>query len=92
MAETVSGVSTKSRAALSIFAFLLGELGVHRFYAGKIGTGIIMLVLTIIGYATMIFTVGFVFLGIIGLWNLIDFIMAVAGTFKDKDGRVIKNW
>ncbi len=92
MAEEIKYVSPKSRAALSIFAFLLGQLGVHRFYAGKIGTGIIMLVLTIIGYATFIWVVGFVALGVVGLWNLIDFILAVAGTFKDKDGKVIKNW
>ena len=69
-------ISPKSRLAVTLLAFFLGELGIHRFYLGKIGTGILM-----------IFTAGGC-----GIWTLIDFIMAVAGTMKDKEGRVIKNW
>ena len=57
---------------LSIF---LGGLGVHRFYVGKIGTGILQLI-----------TVGGC-----GIWTLIDIIMIVTGNFKDKDGNEIKN-
>jgi TM2 domain-containing membrane protein YozV len=84
--------SPKSRAALSVLSFFLGELGMHRFYVGKIGTGIIMLVLTIIGYATMMLLFGFAFLGIVWLWNLIDFIMAVSGNFKDREGKTVSTW
>ena len=50
--------------------------GVHRFYLGKAGTGILMII-----------TVGGA-----GIWWLIDFIMAVSGAMKDKEGRPIKNW
>ena len=57
---------------LSIF---LGSLGIHRFYAGKIGTGILQLIT----------------LGGCGVWTLIDIIMIVTGNFKDKDGYEIKN-
>ena len=69
-------ISPKSRLAVSLFAWFLGCLGVHRFYLGKIGTGIAML-LTVGG---------------LGIWALVDFIMAVAGAMKDKEGRPIKNW
>lgn len=69
-------VSDKSRLAVTLFAFFLGVLGVHRFYLGKIGTGI-----------AMIFT-----LGGLGIWALIDFIMAVSGAMKDKEGRLITRW
>jgi len=31
-------------------------------------------------------------LGGFGIWALIDFIMAIAGMMKDKDGKVIKDW
>lgn len=57
---------------LSIF---LGTLGVHRFYTGKIGTGILQLVTV----------------GCCGIWTLIDIIMIATGNFKDKDGNVIQN-
>lgn len=69
-------VSPKSRLAVALFAWFLGPLGVHRFYLGKIGTGILMIIT----------------LGGLGIWALVDFIMAVAGAMKDKDGRPIKNW
>ncbi len=74
-AESVD-ISAKSRLTTTLLAFFLGEFGVHRFYLGKIGTGIAML---------------FTFGGL-GIWALIDFIMAVAGTMKDKEGKTIKNW
>ena len=68
--------SPKSRLATTLLAFFLGYLGVHRFYLGKIGTGIIMLLTA----------------GGLGIWALIDFIFAVAGLMKDKEGNLIKNW
>lgn len=69
-------VSEKSRLAVTLFAAFLGYLGVHRFYLGKIGTGILMLIT----------------LGGLGIWQLIDFIMAVAGHMRDKEGKLIKTW
>jgi TM2 domain-containing membrane protein YozV len=69
-------ISPKARLATSLLGFFLGEFGAHRFYLGKIGTGI-----------AMFFTGGG-----LGIWALIDFIFAVAGRMKDKEGRVIKNW
>jgi len=69
-------VSPKSRLAITLLAFFLGEFGAHRFYLGKIGTAIAMLLT----------------LGGLGIWALVDFIMAVAGVMKDKEGKLIKNW
>lgn len=56
-----------------LLAFFLGALGVHRFYNGKIGTGILM-ILTLGGF---------------GIWSLIDVIMILFGKFTQKDGTVI---
>ena len=69
-------ISPKSRLAVTLFAFFLGGLGIHRFYLGKIGTAILMIIT----------------LGGLGIWTLVDFIMAVAGGMKDKEGRPIKSW
>ena len=57
-----------------ILCILLGGLGVHRFYVGKVGTGIVM-ILT---------------LGGLGIWTLIDLIMIAVGNFKDSNGLPIK--
>jgi len=87
-----AGISPKSRLATALFAFFLGQFGAHRFYIGKTGTAIAMLILTIVGWATFLFFVGFIFLGIVWVWNLIDFVFAVAGMMKDKDGLLIDKW
>jgi TM2 domain-containing membrane protein YozV len=69
-------ISPKSRLVVTLLAFFLGGLGVHRFYLGKIGTGIAMILTA----------------GGLGIWALVDFIMAVCGAMKDKEGLPIKNW
>jgi TM2 domain-containing membrane protein YozV len=72
--------SPKSRLATSLLcalpAYFFWVNGVHRFYLGKIGTGLLML-----------FT-----LGGLGIWTTIDFIFVVTGNMKDKDGKLIKKW
>ena len=88
----IANVSQKSRLVLFLLALFLGQLGIHRYYAGKTGSGVAMLVLTIAGYATMILVIGFFALSVVWVWNLIDVIMAVAGTFKDKEGKPITSW
>lgn len=50
--------------------------GVHRFYVGKIGTGVLMLLT----------------FGGLGIWSLIDFFRIVSGTFTDKDGTRLTEW
>tara|TARA_B100001093_G_scaffold498878_1_gene547510 strand:- start:142 stop:810 length:669 start_codon:yes stop_codon:yes gene_type:complete len=67
--------SKKNQTTLLLLAFLLGHFGVHRFYAGRAVTGLLML-----------FT-----LGGFGIWWLIDIIFTITGEMKDSDGYKIKN-
>ncbi len=67
-------VSEKGFVPTLLLCFFLGALGVHRFYVGKIGTGILQL-----------FT-----LGGLGIWVLVDFIIIATGSFRDKQGLLIK--
>ena len=55
----------------------LGIFGIHRFYVGKIGTGI-----------AIILTFG----GFFGIWPLVDLIMILVGSFRDKENRRLYNW
>lgn len=78
----MSAVSDKKILPAFILAFFLGMFGIHRFYVGKIGSGVAMLILTIT-------VVGMI---VSGIWALIDWIMIIVGAFKDKDGRVLTQW
>jgi len=91
-AAPAGDVSAKSRMVAMLLALFLGQLGIHRFYLGKIGTGVVMLVLTIIGYATVWLIIGFIPLAVVWVWNLIDFIMILAGSMKDKEGKTVQTW
>jgi len=69
--------SPKLRLVAALLCFFFGGIGIHRFYVGKIGTGI----------ATIV-TVG----GFFGIWPLVDLIMILAGQFKDKQGLALTKW
>ena len=58
-----------------LLCFFLGVFGAHRFYVGKIFTGILMLITG----------------GGFGVWYLIDLIRLLMGNFTDGDGLPIKN-
>ena len=64
----------KSSEVACVLCLLLGGLGVHRFYCGKIVTGIIWL-----------FT-----LGCFGIGAFIDFILILSGNFKDGKGEYLE--
>ena len=86
-------VSSKSRLAVVLLAWFLGTLGLHRFYIGKIGTGLTILFLGVIGWATTwLVGFGFVFLVAAGIWVFIDFLIALFGAMKDSQGKPIKKW
>ncbi|BDX52967.1 hypothetical protein JPM7_5740 [Metamycoplasma equirhinis] len=69
-------MSNKSRTVLSILSFFFGGWGVDRFYAGRIGLGVAKLLT----------------LGGLGIWALIDFILALCGVQKDSEGNAINKW
>lgn len=69
-------ISPKSRLVSLLLCLFVGFLGVHRFYVGKIGTGLIWL-----------FTLGFLGFGV-----LIDFFIILFGSFRDKNGCWVKTW
>jgi TM2 domain-containing membrane protein YozV len=59
-----------------LLCFLFGVFGAHRFYAGKIGSGVAQLVT----------------FGGLGIWALVDLIIIICGAFTDADGNKITQW
>jgi TM2 domain-containing membrane protein YozV len=69
-------MSDKRILPLFLLFFFLAWLGVHRFYAGKIGTAILFIIT----------------FGGLGIWWIVDLILIVTGSFTDKQGRKIAQW
>lgn len=65
------GYSHKSKWVAFFLCLFLGEFGIHRFYVGKIGTGLIWM-----------FTLGF-----FGFGWIIDLIFILFGWFRDRAGQ-----
>ncbi|MBM7599838.1 TM2 domain-containing membrane protein YozV [Virgibacillus halotolerans] len=55
-----------------ILWFFLGNLGVHRFYTGRVGTGIVQILLSVVGWATVWLFIGWFFLAVLWLWLIVD--------------------
>ncbi len=68
--------SPRSRLVAALLCFFLGWIGAHRFYVGKVGTGLLM-VLTLGGF---------------GIWSLIDLILIICGAFSDAAGLRLSSW
>lgn len=60
----------KNKWIALLLAIFLGEFGFHRFYVGKVGTGLIWL---------------FTF-GLCGIGWIVDIILILVGSFRDKAG------
>lgn len=65
--------SQKSKGVALVLCVLLGYMGIHRFYVGKIGTGILWLLT----------------LGCFGIGWIVDIVMLCCNKFADKSGAII---
>lgn len=68
-----SNASDREWLPTLLLCFFLGGFGIHSFYVGKTGIGIIQLLT----------------LGCCGIWALIDLILIITKTYKDSEGRLV---
>ena len=78
--NTNAAVGDKSKLAAGLLGVFLGGWGIHRFYLGYVGIGIIQIIVTLITF------------GFGALWGFIEGILILTGTFnKDAKGLLIKS-
>ena len=69
-------LSPFNRTTVLLLCLLLGFFGVHRFYVGKVGTGILWVVT----------------LSFLGVGWIYDLVLVATGEFRDQEGRRVWHW
>ena len=73
--QAPAGLSDKKKMVALLLCIFVGTIGVHRFYVGKIGTGIVWLLTG----------------GVFGIGWIIDIVKIATGSFTDKEGRKLSD-
>lgn len=83
-------VSDKNKLAAALLCFFLGGIGLHRFYLGYTGSGVMMIVLNLLGIFTSVIIIGWLFWIILLIWIVVDFFRILLGGLKDSQGRALQ--
>jgi TM2 domain-containing membrane protein YozV len=73
------GYSQRRKLVAGLLGIFFGSLGVHRFYLGYVGIGLLQIIVTL---ATG---------GIGGIWGFIEGILCLTGNLRDVDGRPLRD-
>jgi TM2 domain-containing membrane protein YozV len=78
----------KSVIVAYLLWFFLGMFGVHRLYLGRVASGLILLLLTLVAGALYIVFIGVILMAIPGLWWLIDALL-IPGIVRDHNNDLV---
>ena len=85
--QAIDGYSPRSKVVAGVLGILLGGLGVHRFYLGYVGIGILQIFVTFLGIG-FCFSLPFPFGAV---WGFVEGILCLTGHFRDVDGRPLRD-
>lgn len=71
----------KSPVIAYLLLVFLGGFGAHRFYLGKTGTAVTILILWVLGWVTAVIGVGLILLLVVGIWAFVDLFL-IPGMIK----------
>lgn len=69
-------ISDKSKTIALLLCYFFGGIGLHYFYVGRVGRGILYVCT----------------LGILGIGYFVDIVKICNNKFKDKNGAVLRKW
>ena len=72
-------VSTRNKWIAGLLGVVFGGMGVHRFYLGFVGIGVLQLILTIVTF------------GVAGIWGTVEGILCFFGVMRDVDGLPLRD-
>lgn len=89
--EDTRDISTKNRFTTLMLCWFLGFLGVHRLYAGKLGSGFLMLYGSIATVLALLVNVPIGLMCLITMATFVvnDFVVIAFGQFSDCYGKCI---
>ena len=82
----------KSQLVALLLCFFLGFLGIHRFYLGYTGLGIMYLLFGLIGIPLSAILIGLPLVAALSILIIIDFIRIIIGALKPKGGSYSKTF
>ena len=83
--------ANSKKVLAGIMGIIFGSLGIHKFVLGYNNEGIILLVSTLIGYATACFIIGYFILLATGIIGLVEGIIYLTKTDEEFYNNYMKN-
>lgn len=78
--------SEKSVGIAYALLIFFGQLGLHRFYLNRVGSGSAQAVLGILGWGTAFFIVGFLLLIPLWIWLMVDVFLTAGMVRRANEG------
>lgn len=89
MPQVHAQIKLKDVGLAYVFAIFLGGFGAHRFYLGRAGSAIAMLLMWQIGLATVVVGVGLLLVVPTAIWMIVD-LCTMRGMVRESNERLLR--